>query len=70
MTVEILTTGYRFFHRHDPRGLGPWEFAIDGGEAFRIPHLPYAEARKLAVALAKELARDQHKDVVRVIVLP
>lgn len=52
MKPHVSTTEYQFAHGHMPRGRGNWLFRIGGG-----PHsfgcIPYATAKRYAIAFAK-----------------
>ena len=56
--VEISTTDFQFVHGRQPRGKGTWAFFIQGmgGDIFWVRETNYAEAKKKAIAKAKERA--------------
>jgi len=59
MRVEVKTSEYEFSHGKKPKGTGSWAFFIDGdiGDVLRAHWFngKYSEARKQAVAKAREL---------------
>jgi len=58
ISVQINTSEYEFSHGHKPRGKGTWAFDIqgNGGNLFWVNNANYGEAKKLAIAKAKERA--------------
>jgi hypothetical protein len=54
MKINVYTHKFKFSHGKEPRGRGWWAFDIAGETVYTKRSMTYADAKKMAIGIAKE----------------
>lgn len=68
LAPKIYIKTNQYFHSRHPRGYGNWGFEIAGAVHFFIGK--YSQAKKEAIAKAKEVARENERSYLVITLLP